>query len=78
MSNWKEIDHVFGSHIFKVCPDPSKVESVNNWPQPSCQRDIKQFLGLANYYRRYIQNFASIADPKLLITEKLAFHLDGH
>jgi len=40
-----------------------KMKDVLNWPQPKCVKDVQKFLGLANYYRQFIQSFASIARP---------------
>jgi LPS O-antigen subunit length determinant protein (WzzB/FepE family) len=43
--------------------DPSKVESVTKWEQPLNVTDIRSFLGLAGYYRKFIENFSKIAKP---------------
>ena len=43
--------------------DPHKVESIINWPTPSCVKEVQSFIGLANYYRRFINGFAKIANP---------------
>jgi len=40
-----------------------KVEKVLSWPQPKNVKDIRKFLGLANYYRRFIKDFARVARP---------------
>ena len=55
----------FGHVISKdgVKPDPRKTEAVKNFPIPRRQKNIKQFLGLVDYYRRFILNFAKIAKP---------------
>ena len=53
-------------HIFSaagMAPDSSIVQAVQNWPRPNDVTAVKQFLGLASYYRRYIMNFADIARP---------------
>jgi len=43
--------------------DPSKVQDVLNWKQPRNVTEIWSFLGLAGYYRRFIENFSKIAKP---------------
>ncbi len=43
--------------------DPMKTTAVQNWPTPGSVKDVRAFLGLASYYRRYIPNFASVATP---------------
>ncbi|GJW70274.1 putative reverse transcriptase domain-containing protein [Tanacetum coccineum] len=50
--------------------DPSKVESVKNWKTPESSTKIRSFLGLAGYYRRFIENFSKIAKPLTLLTQK--------
>ncbi|GJZ54422.1 putative reverse transcriptase domain-containing protein [Tanacetum coccineum] len=50
--------------------DPSKVESVKNWMTPESPTKIRSFLGLAGYYRRFIENFSKIAKPLTLLTQK--------
>ncbi|GJZ09866.1 putative reverse transcriptase domain-containing protein [Tanacetum coccineum] len=54
-----------GTHV-----DPSKVESVKNWKTPESSTEIRSFLGLAGYYRRFIENFSKIAKPLTLLTQK--------
>ena len=46
-----------------ISTDPTKVEAICNWPTPTCKQEIQCFLGVANYYRRFIKNFSSIAKP---------------
>ena len=40
-----------------------KVEGVTKWPTPQCIKDVQKFLGLANYYRQFVKDFAKIAKP---------------
>ena len=52
----------------KVCangisPDPSNVAKIINWPIPKNATEVKQFLGLCSYYRKYVKNFSSVAKP---------------
>ncbi|GJS44036.1 putative reverse transcriptase domain-containing protein [Tanacetum coccineum] len=50
--------------------DPSKVESVKNWKTPESSTEIRSFLGLAGYYRRFIENFSKIAKPHPLLDSR--------
>jgi len=43
--------------------EEEKVKGVLDWPTPKCVKDIQKFLGLANYYRRFIEGFVFIARP---------------
>ena len=46
-----------------VRPDPDKVSAVVDWPPPTTAKELKAFLGLAGYYRRFVPGFAKIARP---------------
>ena len=61
---FKEIAYL--GHIITdkgVKPDPKKIEAVQNFPRPKTPRNMKQFLGLAGYYRRFIKDFSARAKP---------------
>jgi len=47
-----------------------KVERVLSWPEPKNVKDVRKFLGLANYYRRFIKDFARVARPMNMLTRK--------
>jgi len=47
-----------------------KVEGVLNWPAPRNVKEVQKFLGLTNYYRRFIKNFARIAAPLHVLVRK--------
>jgi len=47
-----------------------KVRGVLEWPTPKCVKDIQKFLGLANYYRRFVKDFAEIARPMHRLVHK--------
>ena len=49
--------------------DPAKVKSVADWPVPTTVKDIRSFLGLAGYYRRFIPHFASYSAPLTELTK---------
>jgi len=50
--------------------DPSKILAVKEFPPPQTNKNIKQFLGLAGYYRRFIPNFSKIAKPLTNLLKK--------
>ena len=50
--------------------EKEKVNGVLSWPQPKNVKDIRKFLGLANYYRRFIKDFARVARPINMLTRK--------
>jgi hypothetical protein len=53
-----------------VAVDPEKVEAVSNWQQPTNVSEIRSFLGLAGYYRRFIEGFSKIARPMTELLKK--------
>ena len=50
--------------------DPSKIESIKNWVAPKTPSEVRQFLGLAGYYRRFIEGFSKISQPLTSLTRK--------
>ena len=55
-------------------PDPSKIDSVVNFKRPIKSRDVKSFLGLCSYYRRFIENFSDLTRPiRALIKDDAVF-----
>ena len=53
-----------------VSVDLEKVEAVMSWERPKSVFEIRSFLGLAGYYRRFIQNFSRLAVPMARLTQK--------
>ena len=55
-----------------VSTDEAKTSAVRDWPTPTSVHDVQAFLGLCNYYRRFVRNFAEISTPltNLLHKEK--------
>ncbi|WVZ70527.1 hypothetical protein U9M48_019187 [Paspalum notatum var. saurae] len=68
------IDEVrFLGHVVStggIAVDPSKVSTVMNWKVPEIPKEVRRFLGLAGYYRRFIENFSRIAKPMTSLLEK--------
>ncbi|CAJ0923113.1 unnamed protein product [Ranitomeya imitator] len=50
--------------------DPVKVQAIHDWTQPTSLKSLQKFLGFANFYRRFICNFSSIAKPLTDLTKK--------
>ena len=55
-----------------VAPDPSKTDNLLPGQPPTTRNNVQQFLGIANYYRKFIRNCADTAKPLHLLTEKNA------
>ena len=53
-----------------ISMDPEKINSIKNFPTPRSLTDVRSFVGLASYYRRFIKNFSSIAEPLTRLTKK--------
>jgi len=53
-----------------IRPDPSKLHAVKNFLTPKKVKDVQSFLGLAGYYRKFIENFSKIAKPLVRLTKK--------
>ncbi|GJT70018.1 putative reverse transcriptase domain-containing protein [Tanacetum coccineum] len=52
--------------------DPAKIESIKDWASPKTPTEIRQFLSLVGYYRRFIKDFSKIAKPMTKLTQKSA------
>ncbi|GKA12271.1 reverse transcriptase domain-containing protein [Tanacetum coccineum] len=62
------LGHVINGNGIHV--DPSKIEAVKNWKAPRTPTEVRSFLGLAGYYRRFIENFSKIAKSLTILTQK--------
>jgi hypothetical protein len=62
------LGHVINQHGISI--DPKNVAFVVNWQRPAIVTEVHSFLGLAGYYRCFVQNFLSIAKPLTRLIEK--------
>ncbi|GJR31352.1 putative reverse transcriptase domain-containing protein [Tanacetum coccineum] len=69
---WLESVQFLGHVINRegVHVDPAKIEAIKNWPVPTSPTEVRQFMGLAGYYRRFIEGFSLIAKPLTKLTQK--------
>nr|GFB98635.1 putative reverse transcriptase domain-containing protein [Tanacetum cinerariifolium] len=68
LSKVQFLGHVIDSEGIHV--DPAKIEVIKDWESPKTPTEIRQFLGLAGYYRRFIEGFLKIARPMTKLTQK--------
>jgi hypothetical protein len=67
----KEVNYL--GHVITedgVRPDPGKVSVIENFPQPTSTKQLKSFLGMASYYRKFIPNFSRVAAPLHTLLKK--------
>ncbi|GJT88401.1 reverse transcriptase domain-containing protein [Tanacetum coccineum] len=68
LSKVQFLSHVINSEGIHV--DPAKIESIKDWASPKTLTEIRQFLGVVGYYRRFIKSFSKIAKPMMKLTQK--------
>ena len=68
---WLDAVSFLGHVVSKdgVMVDPSKIERVKNWVRPTNVLEIRSFVGLASYYRRFVKGFSSIASQLTNLTK---------
>ncbi|GJR84473.1 putative reverse transcriptase domain-containing protein [Tanacetum coccineum] len=69
------LGHLINSQGLHV--DPAKIEAVKNWTSPTTPIEVRQFLGLAGYYQRFIKGFSKIAKPLTKLTQKNKNYIYG-
>ncbi|XP_021722872.1 uncharacterized protein LOC110690361 [Chenopodium quinoa] len=69
---WKLVEVTSGHYICKegISVDPAKIKAVSKWPTPKNVTDVRSFLGLAGYYRRFVKDFSRIARPIIALMKK--------
>ena len=70
MAECTYLGHIVGSGIVK--PQPSKVLAVESFGTPKTKSQVRAFLGLTGYYRRFVHNYATLASPLTDLTRKSA------
>nr|GEX56338.1 putative reverse transcriptase domain-containing protein [Tanacetum cinerariifolium] len=70
------LGHVIDSQGIHV--DPAKIESIKDWASPKSPMEIRKFLGLAGYYRRFIEGFSKITKPMTKLIQKKELNIRQH
>jgi hypothetical protein len=68
----KYLGHVINQHGISV--DLGKTKKLQDWPVPTTVKELQSFLGLCNYFRRFIPHYSEIARPLTCLTNKNAWH----
>src|SRR5947207_7700406 len=62
------LGHIVGRN--GISPDPTKVEKIKNFPEPTNLKELREALGLFSYYRKFVKDFSRIAKPLLILLKK--------
>ena len=79
-SEFHVYESIFLAHIVKgsqVQMDPAKLETMSKWPVPTKRKEVQALLGIANYYRRFIEDYSAKARPLIDLTKDVPFSC-GH
>ncbi|GBG80286.1 hypothetical protein CBR_g30653 [Chara braunii] len=72
---WAETQVLYLGHVLDgdgIKPEDSKIAAIRDWPTPRALTELRSFLGLANYYRKFVRNFSIIAAPLRRLLKKEA------
>ena len=67
---------IFLDHIINGCQvqlDPAKLERMSKWPVPTRKKEVQSFLGFADYYRRFMENYSAKARPLIDLMKHVPF-----
>ncbi|XP_019183693.1 PREDICTED: uncharacterized protein LOC109178513 [Ipomoea nil] len=76
---WKDNVAFLGHVITKegIMVDPAKIQAIKEWPTPTTVSEIRSFLELAGYYRRFVPDFTKVAQPMMrLMKKEISFQWD--
>ena len=59
------LGHVVSRHGIE--PDPEKISSIAAWPEPKCLTEVRSLLGLASYYKTFVENFGAVSYTHLTL-----------
>lgn len=71
VSSISYLGNIFSSE--GVAMDPPKVQAISDWPQPRSVRAVRGFLGLAGYYRKFVQNYGTTTAPLTALLREEGF-----
>ncbi|GBG75065.1 hypothetical protein CBR_g19578 [Chara braunii] len=72
---WAKMQVLYLGHVLDgdgVKPEDSKIAAIRDWPTPRTLTELRSFLGLANYYKKFVRNFSTIAAPLRRLLKKEA------
>ncbi|GBG60205.1 hypothetical protein CBR_g3449 [Chara braunii] len=72
---WAKTQVLYSGHVLDgdgIKPEDSKIAAIRDWPTPRTLTELRSFLGLANYYRKFVRNFSTIAAPLRRLLKKEA------
>ena len=62
------LGHIVGKGSVKMCPD--KLDAIRTWPTPTNIHELRSFLGMCGYYRKFVKGFSEIAAPLFDLTKE--------